>query len=72
MSYRPDSQSLNIPLEVLLEALSRENINALADAIDERDDSNEWKKDHIDDMNSLLLDVRQLRNRLKRAANDHW
>jgi hypothetical protein len=72
MSYRPPNQSLSDPLDELLKSLSRENINDLANAIEAREDSGEWKVKHIDEINALLIDVKILRSKIKRLSNAHW
>ncbi len=73
MSYdRPREQSLEEPLNKLLESLSREEIRGLREAIDEREESGDWNKDHIEDLNDLLIDVRRLKSKIRKLSNDNW
>lgn len=71
MGYRPDDQSLEKPLNRIIEVLDSA-LPELEKVINNRAESREWKDSHIEELNQIIIDVFKLKILLKRIESENW
>ena len=67
MSYRPDNQSVEDPCNTIIRGC--EDLQAV---ISEREDADDWKDEHIAELQSLSDDMRALVRKVKKLRKDTW
>ena len=67
MSYRDEKQSLEEPIEIILDG-----INKLDKAINERIKSDEWEKEHLLELNELRKLLNDTQLTLEIVKNETW
>ena len=67
MSIKPDDQSLEKPIDKLMEG-----IEEFTNASYKRMKSREWAKEHIDEINSISLELTLLKARLYDLKDGVW
>lgn len=67
MSYRPDEQSIETPCRKIIQG-----INEFSAATSERIKSDEWKADHIKELNALRVRLMNLLGELETLAESTW
>lgn len=65
MSYTPEDQLFEKPIEKLLEG-----IKEFDEVVDKRFESNDWSEDHIKTIEELSLDLKRIRRRLHKLKNE--
>ena len=67
MSYRPTDQSIQEPCDKIIEGIDEFICNAT-----NREDSGDWKDEHIDEIVDVSTELLKLRLKLKRLSRDNW
>lgn len=67
MSYRPDNQALEEPIDNLLKA-----VEFFQKQSQNRIESDDWSEEHIDQLVSLKKDLLDLQVRLLRLRSQTW
>lgn len=67
MGYRPEDQSLENPANKIIEGIDEFIVNST-----NREDSGEWKDEHIDEIIELSSELIKLRSKMRRITKDNW
>lgn len=71
MGYRPDDQSIQDPINIILKGFDN-GLVPLFSAIIKRAESGEWRESHIQEMRNVHIQLVDLKLKLAKLSESNW